>query len=183
MVEFPEDVLWDPLSRRFVRRQSPLLLMFTGAVIGAIFASLVWASVTRGSGPAPAAPEPSFVPVPSMEESAALTVPSAPPVLATPTSRPTPTLTPVGPVTRGTASFMAPKYGRYYLALPQGPGHRVRICSRYACLERASNDAGPDLAMQRAGRIADVSYWDFHELCRCSPYQVGLIEVSVRSIG
>lgn len=112
-----EDRLWDPRARVFVPRpRSPLLPMALSALAGAVLASLVWAAVTNGSGHAPPAPEPSFVPVPSMESEVALTVPSAPPVLATPTPRPTakPTLTPtirpttLGNVRRGMASYCAP---------------------------------------------------------------------------
>lgn len=79
----------------------------------------------------------------------------------------------------GTASFMAPKYGPDYLALPDGPGHRVTICGPAACITRTSTDAGPDKAMQRAGRVADLSFRDFGIVCGCDPWTVGLVRVTV----
>jgi hypothetical protein len=79
----------------------------------------------------------------------------------------------------GIASFVGPRYGSRYLALPGGPGISVRICSLKACVLRVSTDAGPDKAMQRAGRIADLSWRDFKTLCRCDPATLGLIRVSV----
>ena len=88
--------------------------------------------------------------------------------------------TPAPVATSGTASFMDPSYGASYLALPSGPGHRVLICSVERCVTRTSTDAGPDLAMQRAGRVADLSYRDAAFLCGCDPYIPGLITVEVR---
>ena len=78
---------------------------------------------------------------------------------------------------RGVASFMAPGYGARYLALPGGPGITVRICGPAACVVRTSTDAGPDLAMQRAGRVADLSFADFALVCGCDPWVVGLVRV------
>ena len=80
----------------------------------------------------------------------------------------------------GLASFVDPSFGGRYLALPSGPGHLARICSRiHRCIWRRSTDAGPSLAMQRAGRVADVSYGDFAWLCGCNPWAVGLLRVVV----
>lgn len=79
----------------------------------------------------------------------------------------------------GTASFVDPAYGPKYLALPQGPGHLVRICGDAGCVTRISNDAGPDRAMQRAGRVADLSHRDFAIVCGCDPYVRGLTRVTV----
>jgi hypothetical protein len=56
---------------------------------------------------------------------------------------------------RGIASTYGPAFGPGWLALPEGVGVRVRVCGPAACIVRTSNDAEPDLAMQRAGRIAD----------------------------
>ncbi len=55
----------------------------------------------------------------------------------------------------GIASWMPERFGPAYLALPEGPGIRVRICAA-TCLVMVSTDAGPDLASQRAGRVADI---------------------------
>lgn len=79
----------------------------------------------------------------------------------------------------GIASFVGPSYGPEYLALPEGPGVTVRICGPAACVTRTSTDAGPDLAMQRARRVADLSFADFAEVCGCDPWLVGLTPVTV----
>ena len=75
---------------------------------------------------------------------------------------------------------MAPGYGARYLALPGGPGQWVTICGPAACVVRISTDAGPDKAMQRAGRIADLSFHDFAAVCGCDPWVVGLVRVEVK---
>ena len=79
---------------------------------------------------------------------------------------------------RGVASYVAPSYGRRYLALPGGPGLRVRVCGAAGCVVRVSTDAGPDLAMQRAGRIVDLSWWDWQTVSGLSPAR-GLAPVTV----
>jgi hypothetical protein len=87
-----------------------------------------------------------------------------------------------GAVAGGTASFVDPSFGARYLALPQGPGHHVRICDRRMrrCVWRVSTDAGPSLQRQREGRIADVSFADFRFLCGgCDPWAKGLLRVVV----
>lgn len=53
---------------------------------------------------------------------------------------------------------MGSGFGRSYLALPEGPGHRVRICAK-RCWTMTSTDAGPALFMQRKGRICDMNDW------------------------
>ena len=83
---------------------------------------------------------------------------------------------------RGTASHVGYGYGRLYLALPEHrwgrPGIRVRICGAGGCIDRTSTDAGPSLAMQRAGRIADLNAWDFETVCGI-PASRGLCTVTV----
>ena len=79
---------------------------------------------------------------------------------------------------RGLASWMPPRYGARYLALPQGPGHRVRICGKGGCLTMTSTDAGPSLASQRAGRVADIGVLAFERICGVNR-SVGLCKVSV----
>ena len=79
---------------------------------------------------------------------------------------------------RGTASYMAPSYGRRYLALPGGPGIRVRVCGAAGCVVRVSTDAGPDREMQRAGRVVDLSWWDWQAVSGLSPAR-GLAPVTV----
>jgi hypothetical protein len=58
----------------------------------------------------------------------------------------------------------------------------VYICGPVACVVRTSTDAGPDLAMQRAGRVADLSFADFRRVCGCDPWAVGLVRVTVAPI-
>lgn len=87
------------------------------------------------------------------------------------------------PATSGLASFVAPAFGSRYLALPAGRGIRVTICGPAGCVTRTSTDAGPDRAMQRAGRIADLSWADFRRICGCDPYLAGLVRVTVRAAG
>jgi hypothetical protein len=75
-------------------------------------------------------------------------------------------------VTRsGTWAYADPSYGPLYLAIPEGPGWRVRVCGPAACLDRVSTDAGPDLFLQRAGRIGDLSAVDFEAVCGLSAAQ------------
>lgn len=83
------------------------------------------------------------------------------------------------PLVHGIASYVGPRYGSRYLALPGGPGLRVRVCSASKCLMRTSTDAGPALFLQRQGRVADLSRADFRTLCGCRPELVGLIHVTV----
>jgi hypothetical protein len=81
----------------------------------------------------------------------------------------------------GTASTYGPAFGPGWLALPEGAGIRVRVCGPATCIERVSNDAGPDLAMQRAGRIVDLSVRDFELVCGCS-WQRGLVPVTLERL-
>ena len=92
--------------------------------------------------------------------------------------RPTPSGASVPAPRRGIASYMAPSYGRRYLALPGGPGIRVRICGAAGCVVRVSTDAGPDREMQRAGRVVDLSWWDWQAVSGLSPAR-GLAPVTV----
>ncbi len=95
---------------------------------------------------------------------------------------PTPTEPPA--IASGLASYVRPSLGAGYLALPVGPGHRVRICSAHGCIVRTSTDAGPALFEQRRGRVADLSFSDFHTLCGgCDPKSVGLLVVSIEDVG
>lgn len=67
-------------------------------------------------------------------------------------------------VRRGIASNMGPKYPSWYLALPEGAGRLVKVCGRVTCVTRRSTDAGPDKAMQRKGRVVDLSVRDFEKI-------------------
>lgn len=76
---------------------------------------------------------------------------------------------------------MPDSYGSGYLALPQGPGHRVRICGAGGCLVMTSNDAGPSKGMQREGRIADIGVESWEHICGL-PRSRGLCRVTVEDI-
>ena len=90
------------------------------------------------------------------------------------------------PLVGGTASHVGTQFGPEYLALPEHkwgqPGILVTICGDGGCVTRRSTDAGPDLAMQRQGRIADLNAWDFERVCGC-PASTGLTEVTVEYLG
>ena len=85
----------------------------------------------------------------------------------------------------GTASHVGRQFGPRYLALPEHrwgrPGILVRICGPAACITRRSTDAGPDKAMQRAGRVADLSFRDFMRVAgvREGEPDPGLVRVTV----
>ena len=85
------------------------------------------------------------------------------------------TFAPTGQSMTGTASWMPERYGADYLALPGGPGIRVTICAA-TCLTMTSNDAGPDLSMQRAGRVADIGVLAWERICGVPRY-IGLCQV------
>jgi hypothetical protein len=80
----------------------------------------------------------------------------------------------------GVIAYAARSFGDRYLALPEGPGSRVTICSSQTrCIVRTSTDAGPSLQRQREGRIADVSFADFAWLCRCDPPSLGTMVATI----
>lgn len=88
-------------------------------------------------------------------------------------------------------SGIASTYGDGYdgwLALPEGRGVRVVICSKASGVKvctrpMVSNDAGPDKAMQRAGRVADLDIKTFEFLCKCNWRLKGTIHVTVTYLG
>ena len=78
---------------------------------------------------------------------------------------------------QGIASWMPERFGDDYLALPDGPGQHVTICAA-RCLSMVSTDAGPDRAMQRRGRVADIAVKAWEYICGV-PRSVGLCRVTV----
>jgi hypothetical protein len=80
-------------------------------------------------------------------------------------------------IVSGVASWMPEEYGDDYLALPDGPGVTATICAA-RCLTMTSTDAGPDKAMQRAGRVADIGVEAWEHICGV-PRSVGLCRVTV----
>jgi hypothetical protein len=133
---------------------------------------------------------------PGADYSAAALVPGAPQAAVAPASpesehvrpRGAPSSEPAGrtvtterlnpmPATRsGIWSYADPSHGPLYLAIPEGRGWRVTVCGPLACLERTSTDAGPDLFLQRKGRIGDLSWRDF--LAVCGPLSRGICDGS-----
>lgn len=167
-----------------------VLAALSGAVVGA---ALMYGIVTAASRPDPQTTE--RVDVSALASAAGRTGapldPASVPAAVTGDVRPVGAPPPseegeVGTaIESGLVAYAAPALGSRYLALPEGPGIHVRICSTSIsrlCLERISTDAGPDLAMQRAGRIADVSFIDFAWLCRCDPPDVGLLQATIERI-
>lgn len=151
--------------------------------IAAIILALSLSAVTTGhtSEPLRRVPSELFQPVMILNEYALSILP---PTIPTPT--PTPKTKPV--VTRqeniayviviGVASTYGAGY-EGYLALPEGPGHRVRVTGPGGSIVRVSNDAGPSLEMQRAGRVIDLDTSDFNTVCGCNWAIKGLVKVKV----
>lgn len=81
----------------------------------------------------------------------------------------------------GIASTYGPGWDGW-IALPEGPGWRVYVCGAGGCLTLVSNDAGPDLANQRAGRVIDLDVPSFVAICGV-PWRMGLCPVSVTYLG
>jgi len=82
---------------------------------------------------------------------------------------------------RGVGSWMPERFGADYLALPEGAGVRVKLCGAARCVVMTSNDAGPSLAMQRKGRIVDLSAALFKAITGL-PLSRGIAWVTVRRI-
>lgn len=81
-------------------------------------------------------------------------------------AEPAPTPGDASLVTRsGTWAWADPSHGRSYLATPEKRGTRMRVCGPLACLTLTTNDVGPVLRLQRAGRIGDVSADTFQVIC------------------
>jgi hypothetical protein len=84
----------------------------------------------------------------------------------------------------GTASHVPASWGDSYLALPEHKwgqrGLLVTVCG-VDCVTRRSTDAGPDLAMQRQGRVVDLSWADFVKVCGVAEGEPdpGLCDVTV----
>ena len=153
------------------------------AIVVCLMLAARWAATPR---PAPASAN-TEVPSPSADRMWALPeapttrpVPQPSPVVATDLLSSQPTNAHEANVSpaplRGIASTYGPGYAGY-LALPQGVGIRVRICGPAACIERVSNDTGPD---QRIfpDRIVDVDVATFELVCGCDWHR-GLVAATV----
>ena len=79
---------------------------------------------------------------------------------------PAPSLGDASLVTRqGTWAWANPSHGDRYLATPEKRGTQVRVCGPRDCLTLTTNDVGPALYLQRAGRIGDLSAATFEVIC------------------
>jgi hypothetical protein len=115
---------------------------------------------------------------------------AADPTAAAPTSgtidplcspRPCPTLTPAALIRSGLASTYGPGWDGW-LAWPDGPGWRLRICGAGGCRTLVSNDAGPDLERQRHGVVIDLDVPTFEGVCGV-PWRRGHCPVNVTVMG
>lgn len=88
---------------------------------------------------------------------------------------------PRGYTVRGIASTYGPGWDGW-IAWPNGPGWRLRVCGPAACRTVVSTDAGPDKAMQRAGRVIDLDIPTFEAIAGGS-WRRGLVHVTVTVLG
>jgi hypothetical protein len=77
----------------------------------------------------------------------------------------------------GTASTYGPGW-EGWIAWPGGPGWKLRVCGPGGCATVVTTDSGPDLAMQRAGRIVDLDVATFERVAG-GPWTIGLTKVTV----
>jgi hypothetical protein len=93
-------------------------------------------------------------------------------------------LTDDAPVRRtvvGIASTYGPGWDGW-IAWPAGPGWRLRVCGPGDCVTVVTTDAGPDLAMQRAGRVVDLDVRTFERVAG-APWTIGLTKVILTVLG
>jgi hypothetical protein len=133
-------------------------------VIGIVVGFIVGANLPPQSAPA-TVPEPSTADVQRSAVSD-YTLPTAAGVEGIADASPEPTGE-VGSVAEGRKGIIAYATigGPSYLAIPIGPGHRVKICGPAACWTTVSTDAGPNHERLVAGRIADVAVGQWERIC------------------
>jgi hypothetical protein len=85
------------------------------------------------------------------------------------------------PTVAGIASTYGPGWDGW-IAWPSGPGWRLRICGPGGCIVVVTTDAGPDRAMQRAGRVVDLDVRSF-EVVAGVDWSIGLTRVTVTVLG
>ena len=81
----------------------------------------------------------------------------------------------------GIASTYGPGWDGW-LAWPGGPGWKLRVCGPAKCVVIVTTDAGPDRAMQRAGRVVDLDVPTFERVAG-APWTIGLTRVTVTVLG
>lgn len=129
--------------------------------------------------PAGALPRPGPLSRPATPAGKGAGAQARPPAPKPPAATPTPSAAATRAI-RGIASTYGPGWDGW-AALPEGPGVRFRVCGPAACAVRTSSDAGPDLAMQRAGRVVDLDAPTFEAVCGC-PWTRGLMPVTVERL-
>ena len=78
----------------------------------------------------------------------------------------------------GVIAYADESHGPAYLAVPWGPGHLVEVAGPGGTITLVSTDAGPDLAMQRAGRVGDLAVGLWETICAV-PRTMGLCPVTI----
>ena len=80
----------------------------------------------------------------------------------------------------GVLAWAGESHGSAYLAVPWGAGRLVEVCAA-ECVTLTSTDAGPTLAMQRAGRIGDLAVGTWEHVCDLDR-SAGLCRASIRLV-
>ncbi len=133
-------------------------------------------AVTSSEGPSEPVPSGTFVAPPSSSPTTSPSLVVRPSHTATP-AKPTARPTQKNRVVVGIASTYGPGFNGL-LALPEGPGHKVKVCGPKASITKVSNDTGPNHAMQLLGRVVDLDVPSFQIVCGCA-WTIGLVKVSV----
>lgn len=81
--------------------------------------------------------------------------------------------------TRQGTLWQAVGHGSRYLAIPEGPGHRVRIIGPAGAVTVTSTDAGPALFRQRQGRIGDLALGLWARVCGRSRIPRGYCDATI----
>lgn len=81
--------------------------------------------------------------------------------------------------TRQGTLWQAVGHGSRYLAIPEGPGHRVRIIGPAGSVTVTSTDAGPALFRQREGRIGDLALGLWRVVCGAKRIPLGFCQATI----
>lgn len=81
--------------------------------------------------------------------------------------------------TRHGTLWQAVGHGSRYLAIPEGPGHRVRIIGPAGSVSVTSTDAGPALFRQREGRIGDLALGLWQRVCGVKRTPLGYCDATI----
>jgi hypothetical protein len=81
--------------------------------------------------------------------------------------------------TRQGTLWQAHGHGSRYLAIPEGPGVRVRIIGPAGAVNVTSTDAGPALFRQREGRIGDLAIGLWRVVCGAKREPLGFCDATI----